>query len=147
MLAVIEANEAFAALEAPPLREMRGGKIETLSEDESQELVKELARQFGSVEGGASDVKKALDKARKALRAKTPDREKALEEFDKAVAAFEEQLVWRAQAEALKPGGVEAYMDGIRGTLGVRLQERFTREQALAMASCASYHRDISLNF
>ena len=143
VLAVIDASEAFAALETP-LREMRG-QIESLSEDESQELVKDLARQFGSVDG-ADDVKKALDKARKALRAKTPDREKALEEFDKAVAAFEEQLIWRAEAQALKPG-IQAYMDGIRGTLGVRLQERFTREQALEMASCSSYHRDISLNF
>ncbi|WP_300513812.1 TRAP transporter large permease subunit [Aliiroseovarius sp.] len=143
VLAVISANEAFAALETP-LREMRG-QIEALSEDESQELVKDLAREFGSVDG-ASDVKKALDKARKALRARTPDREKALEEFDKAVTAFEEQLVWRAEAEALVPG-IQTYMDGIRGTLGVRLQDRFTREQALEMASCSSYHRDISLNF
>ena len=143
VLAVIEANEAFAALEGS-LREMRA-QIETLPEKEAEGLVKALASQFGSVEG-ADDVKKLLSKARKALKAKTPDREKALAEFDKAVAAFEEQLIWRAEAEALVPG-IQTYMDGIRGTLGVRQQARFTRDQALAMASCSSYHRDISLNF
>lgn len=143
VLAVLQANDAFAALE-PQLRAMRA-TIETTPEADAQVLVNDLAKLFGAVEG-AGDVKKALGKARKALKSRTPDREKALEEFDKAVAAFEEQLVWRAQSVSLMPG-IQTYLDGIRGTLGIRVQDRFTRDQALAMASCASYHRDISLNF
>ncbi len=143
VLAVLQANDAFTALEAQ-LRDMRS-TIETTPEADAEGLVNDLAKLFGAVEG-ADDVKKALGKARKALKSRTPDREKALAEFDNAVAAYEEQLVWRADAATLVPG-IQTYLDGIRGTLGIRVQDRLTREQALKMASCASYHRDISLNF
>ena len=144
VLAVLDANEAFAALEQD-LRNMKATIMST-PEDEAQELVNELSKVFGKVEG-ADDVKKALGKARKALKSKTPDREKALEAYDDAVAAYEAQLAWRAEADAKLRSGLNTYLDGIRDTLGIRQQARFTRDQALEMASCTAYHRDISLNF
>lgn len=144
VLAVLDANDAFAALEQD-LRNMKATIMST-PEDEAQELVNELSKVFGKVEG-ADDVKKALGKARKALKSKTPDREKALEAYDDAVAAYEAQVAWRAEADAKLRSGLNAYLDGIRDTLGIRQQARFTRDQALEMASCTAYHRDISLNF
>ncbi len=51
------------------------------------------------------------------------------------------------RADAKLRDGLNAYLDGIRDTLGIRQQARFTRDQALEMASCTAYHRDISLNF
>ena len=80
------------------------------------------------------------------MRANKFDREKALEEFADAEAAYAEQKVWRAEAAGLVPD-LEAYLDGIRATLGIRSQPRLNREQALYMASCNAKHQDISLNF
>ena len=37
--------------------------------------------------------------------------------------------------------------NSIKDTIGLRLQERLTKEQAKFVASCRSIHRDISLNF
>ena len=144
VLAVLDANDAFTALEQD-LRNMKATIMST-PEDEAQDLVNELSKVFGKVEG-ADDVKKALGKARKALKSKTPDREKALAAYDDAVAAYEAQLTWRAEADAKLRSGLNTYLDGIRDTLGIRQQARFTRDQALEMASCTAYHRDISLNF
>ncbi|WP_432448425.1 TRAP transporter large permease subunit [Aliiroseovarius marinus] len=144
VLAVLDANDDFAAMEQQ-LRDMKA-TIMTVPEKEAEGLVNDLAKAFGKIEG-AGDVKKALGKARKALKAKTPDRDKAMAAYDDAVAAYEAQLGWRASADSALRSGLTVYVDGISDTLGVRQQPRFTREQALEMASCTSYHRDISLNF
>ena len=143
VLATLDAGEEFAALETP-LRDMRE-TIATSPEAESEVPVYDLSRRFGDVEG-ADEVKAQLRNARRALKDKEPDRAKALEFYDKAVAAYEAQATWRAEAAPLRPA-VAAYLDSIRGTLGIREQQRFTRQQALYMASCTASHRDISLNF
>ena len=144
VLAVLDGNADFAALEGP-LREMRA-TVEAMPESEAEGLVNELSRAFGAVEG-ADDVKKALQNARKALKSRTPDRAAALVEYEKAITAFEGQVAWREKADSDLREGLTAYLEALKGTLGVRLQNRFTREQALDMASCTAYHRDISLNF
>ena len=145
VLAVLDSNADFAALEQQ-LRDMRSF-IETTPEADAHEPVNELSKAFGKVEG-ADDVKSALSKARRALRDKrNPDREKALVEYDKALAAYEEQVAWRAAADQELRPQLNAYLDGIRGTLGIRSQQRLDREQALYMAGCSAHHRDISLNF
>ena len=142
---ILAANESFAALETELVQ--MGDYLRTVPEGDvdAEVRVKELEGKFGDV-AGAGDVKSALGKARRAVRAKKFDREAALKEYDKAVEAFEAQKTWRAEAAGLKPG-LEAYLDGIRGTLGIRQQPRLNREQALYMASCNAVHRDISLNF
>jgi hypothetical protein len=144
VLAVLNSNDAFAALEAD-LRSLRD-RIETGDPAELQEQVNELSKAFGKVDG-ANNVKSALSKSRRALRAKQPDPAKAAVEYDKAIAAFEEQSAWRGQAaEALAPG-LQAYLAGISDTLGSRLQPKLSRKQALYLAACNAGHRDISLNF
>jgi tripartite ATP-independent transporter DctM subunit len=142
---VLQANTAFGALEQE-LIDLRG-YIETAPETgtEAEDTVDALADKFGAV-AGADDVKSALNKARRALREKKFDREKALTEYGKALAAYDDQKAWRAAAAGLEPG-LGAYLEGIEGTLGIRSQPRLSREEALYMARCSSYHRDISLNF
>ena len=41
----------------------------------------------------------------------------------------------------------EKYNDVIKHNIGLRLQNRLTKEQAKFVARCNSVHRDISLNF
>ncbi len=144
VLAVLKDNDAYSKLHVDILALRQS--IETLPEKEGEGVVKEFAKIVGAVEG-AGDVKKALGKVRKALKSKTPDRDKALAEYDQVLVVYEAQLPWRQEAEAKLRPDIEAYLEGIRNTLGVRLQDRFTRDQALSMASCTAYHRDISLNF
>lgn len=144
VLAVLEANDDFLAMGAQ-LRDL-GTTIQTAPQAEAENLVGELSDAFGDIEG-ADDVEDALDDAAKALNASDTDRTDAIEAYATAVAAFDAQAAWRQQADASLRPGLAAYVDTIRGTLGIRVQDRFTREQALAMASCSSRHRDISLNF
>jgi hypothetical protein len=79
--------------------------------------------------------------------AKTANKEKAQAQLDKAIAIYQGQLQWRAKAEAAIAPQLEAYTVSLRTTLGLREQRKFNREQALFIASCASDHRDVSLNF
>jgi len=147
VLATFEATAAFRELE-PRLRGLRD-LIATGDADAAIDTVQEFERTLRDVEG-SDDVKSPLSKARRALKARSgqePDREKALEEYAEAVAAYEAQLVWRAEAEKSLKGEVAAYLDGIRETLGARVQNRLSRDQALFLAACQSDHRDISLNF
>ncbi|MGB3244784.1 MAG: hypothetical protein WBB25_09625, partial [Sulfitobacter sp.] len=78
---------------------------------------------------------------------RNPDRVAALAEYDKALDEYEAQATWRADADAALRPQLTAYIEGIRGTLGLRSQDRLNREQALYMATCNAVHRDISLNF
>jgi len=141
--ALLGSSEAFAALENDLLA-LRG-PIENGDPTEVMEVIKELESRIGSVPG-AGDVKSPLSKARRALKKKTPQVEKALEEFDKAAAEYALQKAWRAKAAGLAPG-IDAYVDGIRRTLGVRQQQELSRDQALYLAGCTAKHRDLSLNF
>ncbi len=110
------------------------------------ESVNDLSKDFSEVDG-ARDVSSALSKARRALKSKSPDRDKALAEYDEALEAFEADKVWRLAAEAEVKPALESYLEAIKGTLGARQQPRLSREQALYMASCTAVHQDISLNF
>ncbi len=121
---VVEANEAAASIDA----------------------VGALADRFGDA-AGASDIKSAISKARKALKAKKPSVEKAIEQLDKAQELYKEQMQWRSVAQTELAEAVAAYEQTIRSTIGARQQERLTKEQALFVASCDADHRDISLNF
>ena len=141
VLAVLQARAAYEAL-ADPLAGIRP-VFETGEGDEAVDQVKALESLIGDV-AGAGEVKKILSKARRALD--KDKREEALELYQQALDAYDAQLEWRADAERVIPG-LTAYLEGIRGTLGVRVQDRLTREQALAMASCTAHHRDVSLNF
>lgn len=143
VLEILKANDAFDGLEND-LAALRA-TIETVDPVEAHELVNDLSKAFGKVDG-ADDVKSPLSKARRALKNKNPDLAKAIAEYEKAVAAYAEQKVWRAEAAVLKPG-LQAYLNGIAPTLGARQQQRLSEDQALFLASCTAGHRDLSLNF
>ncbi len=141
VLAVIASGEGFAAL-AGPLADI-GSVFATGSGDEAIDEIKALESAVGDVEG-AGEIKSLLSKARRALD--KDDREEALALYDEAMAEYAGQGTWRAQAAGLEPG-LTAYLDAVRQTLGARVQDRLTREQALAIAKCTARHRDVSLNF
>ncbi|MGB1213554.1 MAG: TRAP transporter large permease subunit, partial [Pikeienuella sp.] len=122
---VLAANDAFAALEGE-LRALRA-VIETSEMEVAETTVNDLSRAFGKVEG-ADKVKSALSKARRDLKGKKADRGKALQDYEKAIKAYEDQVKWRAAAAPLRPK-LEAYLTGLSDTLGARQQDRMSREQ------------------
>ena len=144
LIAILQSGDAFRELETR-LIEARA-QVETSDPEAMIDPLNDLGKAFGAVDG-ADDVQKAVSAARRALKARTPDKEKALAQMDKALEAYAEQAEWRPSAESTLLEPLSAYQDGMRSTLGIREQENFTRDQALYVAGCLSNHRDISLNF
>ena len=113
---------------------------------EGVEKLAAAAKAVGAV-AGTGKIKSNLTGARRALRAKTPDRDKALKKLGQALKIYREELAWRQRAKVELLAGLEAYEAAIRDTIGIRLQSRLPREMALDLASCTAEHRDISLHF
>ncbi|SDI27633.1 TRAP transporter large permease subunit [Lutimaribacter saemankumensis] len=142
VLAVLRGNEAFAALK--PDLEGLAQVIETATPEEGEALVEAVEDRLDEVEG-TRDVKRSLSRARRALG--DGNREDAMAEYQDALAAYAEQEQWRAEAATALRAPLEDYLSAIRGSLGVRVQNSLSREQALFLARCQSDHRDLSLNF
>ena len=104
------------------------------------------AKAVGAV-AGAGKIKSNLSSARRALRKKNPDREKALKKLNQALKIYREELAWRQRAKVELLPGLEAYEMAIRDTIGIRKQSRLPHEMALELAACTAEHRDISLHF
>ena len=114
--------------------------------EQAMETIKAAERELGRV-AGSSRIKGRLSKARRALRGNSPDSEKAARFLAEARERYEEEVAWRTRAaEELLPG-LSTYDDAISHTIGLRVQERLTIEQARTIAECQSVHRDISLHF
>ena len=123
-----------------------GAVIVNETPKKAMEEIREVERSIGKV-AGAGQIRSKLSRARRELRRKTPDREKAMENFGQAVEIFRAELAWRSRAATELAPGLAAYELAIRDTIGVRQQDRLTGEQAGAMSGCLAVHRDISLNF
>ena len=105
-----------------------------------------LADQFGEI-AGAGDIRSAISSARSAMRKSTPDPEAAMEAIDTAMEEYTAQMQWREPAQSSLLEDLGAYEAIMKETIGIRQQDRLTREQALSVAACRSHHRDLSLNF
>jgi len=144
VLDVLNSGDAFRALQDG----LMGSKdlVANNAPEDAVEPLAVLGRQFSEV-SGVNDIKSAISKARRAVKSKNPDKAKAQAQLDKAIALYQGQLEWRAKAEADVAPKLAAYEASLRTTLGLKSQPKFTREQALFIASCTSNHRDVSLNF
>ncbi len=120
--------------------------VETATAEESVIALSDASKQFGDIEG-ASQIKSAISKARRALKAKKPSVEKALKELKSAEEEYIEQIQWRTLAMESLAAPIGSYEETIRSTIGVRQQSKLSQNQALYVAACDADHRDISLNF
>jgi len=141
---LIAVADALAALE---------GRIRSLdvviANDPGAEAIKKIkavASEVGAIKGAGS-IKSKLSKARRALKGKTPKRDKAAKALAKALDIFSKEVAWRQAAKAKLLAGLQKYDADIKTTIGLRQQERLTSGQAEEVASCLSHHRDISMSF
>ena len=114
--------------------------------EQAMETIKAAERELGKV-AGSSRVKGRLSKARRALRGGSPDPEKAAGFLAEARERYAEEVAWRTRAAQELLPGLATYDDAIRHSIGLRVQERLTQEQAKLIAECQSVHRDVSLHF
>ena len=142
--ALIADAEALRAFE-PTLARL-GGVVATESPEQAMEIIKAAERELGEV-AGSSRVKGRLSKARRALRGGSPDPGKAAGFLAEARERYAEEVAWRTRAAQELLPGLAAYDDAIRHSIGLRVQERLTQEQARLIAECQSVHRDVSLHF
>ena len=63
-----------------------------------------------------------------------------------AAEILESEIQWRQRAVQLA-NELRAYDQAIASTLGMRMQQRLTTDQAESIASCLAVHRDVSLHF
>ncbi len=144
LIDIVADGDRLAALEAELL-----GLRESLPGMEPASGVDALADMAKAVGGvaGAKAIRSDLSSARRALRGKQPDMDKALAKYDSAVKKYRKELVWRQRAAKDLLPGLEKYEASIRDTIGLRQQPRMPREQALELVGCTAKHRDISLYF
>ncbi|MBT4090382.1 MAG: TRAP transporter large permease subunit [Deltaproteobacteria bacterium] len=115
--------------------------------EEAMNKVKIVEQEIAGL-AGASHIKSKISKARRALKKKdNPQREKALDNLNKALELYEMEMIWRNRAIKELARGLNEYENAIQHTIGLRMQERLPKEQAKEVAVCLSVHRDISLNF
>ncbi|MEM9358006.1 MAG: TRAP transporter large permease subunit, partial [Pseudomonadota bacterium] len=101
-VAIIESTDNLIALE----KAVKGLGVVIDSQDakKAAEEIQSVRTALRKVEG-ANDIRSALGKARRELRRKTIDTNKARAAYDDAVQKFDAQLVWRKRAQSeLLPG-------------------------------------------
>ncbi len=142
--AVLASTEGLRAIQ-PELRRL-AEDVASKPPEEMVEPVTEMRSRLGDLEG-AGDVRSAVSDARSALRDKQPDRDKAVAAMQEALSELDAQLAWRKRAEEQLAPALAEYDAAIRDTVGARLQNRLSDDQALFIAACQAGHRDVSLSF
>ena len=88
-----------------------------------------------------------LSRARRALRALEPEVDKARAEVVEAMQRHADELDWRHRAATEFSPDLEEYDAAIAYTIGMRMQQRLTSDQADSVASCLAVHKDLTLYF
>ena len=81
------------------------------------------------------------------MKGKNPNRDKALQQWEQAMTVFYKEIEWRKLASQELAQPLEEYKLFLSDSIGLRLQKKLNKEQALAVSACKSSHEDISLFF
>ena len=114
--------------------------------ENSMKMIKEIEKSLGEI-AGSSPIKSKISKVRRALKGKKPNPEKALQQWEQGMSVYYKEIEWRKRAsqELAKP--LSDYTLLLKDSIGLRLQKKLNKEQALAVSVCKSSHEDISLFF
>lgn len=112
----------------------------------AMDQIKQAEKVLGRI-AGASKIKSKLYKARRAIKGKKPDPEKAIKYLKESLKLYADEVEWRSQAAAELGPALATYDDAIKNSIGLRLQRRLSDDQVEQVARCRSVHRDHSLQF
>ena len=139
---IAETNELTALLEQiDPLIE----QVRQLPAGEALDAVKAYQIEIDKLTE-THPITSKLSPAKRALRGDTPDREQAVANIIASAEVLGAEIEWRQRADQLV-SDLGEYDQAIASTLGMRMQQRLTRDQAKFIASCLAVHRDLSLHF
>ena len=141
---IIAGADQLAALEGP-IRDL-ASVVASGQPKQAMEDIKAVEGMFSGIEG-ASAIKSKLSRARRALKGDEPDREKAILNHGLALEELAADLAWRSRAATDLLPGLMTFDEAVKGSIGLRLQERLSEHQAEEIAACLAVHRDISLSF
>jgi tripartite ATP-independent transporter DctM subunit len=143
-LKLIRQADALAKLK--PKIEGLKATIADQPSDKAMLAIRAVTREFNKV-SGINPIRSKLSRARRALRGRNPDPAKAAKSLAEGLEIYAADVAWRQKAKVRLFGDLSHYHDALRDTIGLRLQERLSSDQAGDVAGCMSVHRDISLAF
>ena len=112
----------------------------------AMKMIKEIEKSLGEI-SGSSPIKSKISKVRRALKGKKPNPEKALQQWEQGMSVYYQEIEWRKRASQELAQPLADYTLFLRDSIGLRLQKKLNKEQALAVSVCKSSHEDISLFF
>ena len=126
----------------PPMRDI----ILSQSPEQAMSALKALGEKFNGLTN-VDPITSKISRARRALRGNSPDQEKSINELMVAIERLAQEISWRSRAAKKLMPELQTYEQSISKTIGMRLQEKLTVDQAESVASCLAVHKDISLFF
>ena len=108
--------------------------------------IKEIESSLGSI-AGASPIKSKFSKARRSLKGNKPNIENALKHWQNGMTIYFQEINWRQLAVNELAQPLANYELLLKDSIGLRMQKKLNKEQALSVSACKSSHENISLFF
>ncbi len=121
-------------------------KIDNRGYIDAIEFIDNIFEKVGEI-SGSDEFADKLDYLITLMDEDEVDFEKLQSSTDDTIALFEQEVSWRKNFKKKYMDRINAHDKVISGTIGLRLQSKLTKEQAIYVSKCNSIHRDISLNF
>ncbi len=137
-----------------------GEKLEELSQDmkllkskidnrgyiDAIEFIDNIFEKVGEI-SGSDEFADKLDYLITLMDEDEVDFEKLQSSANDTYVLFQQEIDWRKNFKKKYMEKINAHDKIISETIGLRLQSKLTKEQAIYVSRCNSIHRDISLNF
>ena len=137
-----------------------GEKFEELSQDmkllkskidnrgyiDAIEFIDNIFEKVGEI-SGSDEFADKLDYLITLMDEDEVDFEKLQSSANDTYVLFQQEIDWRKNFKKKHMDKITAHDKIISETIGLRLQSKLTKEQAIYVSKCNSIHRDISLNF
>ncbi len=140
----INDNEKLKEL-SPEIKELKYN-IDNKNYENTISIIDNLFEKLGEI-SGTEEFANKLDDLISVIDNDEVDEQKLIEVSSETFELFNLEVSWRDDANKNLMPELIKYNDVIKHNIGLRLQNRLTKEQAKFVARCNSVHRDISLNF
>ena len=130
---------------SPEIKELKY-TIDNKNFEKSISIIDNLFEKLGEI-SGTEEFANKLDDLISVIDNDEVDEQKLSEVSSETFDLFNLEVSWRDDANKNLMPELIKYNDVIKHNIGLRLQNRLTKEQAKFVARCNSVHRDISLNF